>query len=119
MKKILMCIFLIGLFAFGCTSPPDWGPKQTTVKTEWMKSFDQAQSPVIYNFVGIGLPLPDKPLFRNQEEKGFMEIAMITGVPINHASGDRLATARHVNQLAGFIPDKSLKEGTLTIRDKL
>ena len=65
MKKILVfCVFLIGLLAFSCTSPPDKvNPAPTTSRGERIQVADlQVSTPVMYVQDITVLPVPDTPV---------------------------------------------------------
>ena len=127
MKNIFLCIFLIGLFAFGCTSPPDYGPKQLNSKIELTKAVDHFQIteavdhfqvPVIFAVYEMVLPAPDKPVIVMWTEQ-YGELTLKP--PALKIKSTRISSKAIDNyQLKTFyVADKSKDAGTLSIRDKL
>lgn len=123
-----MCIFLIGLFAFSCTSPPDYGPKQTYSKIEFAKAVDQLQAPVIFAFNGIALPAPDNPanvMLVQEIPASLTWIEKCVGL-IYDLLALKIKTSRisskaidNYQLLTFYVADKSKDGRTLSIRDKL
>jgi hypothetical protein len=61
MKKLLMIVFLIGLIAYSCSSPPD-SVKPTKAQTVFVQAADlQVSVPVMNAVDETALPAPDTP----------------------------------------------------------
>ena len=127
MKKLLICIFLIGLFAIGYSPPPDVGAKQIIAKTEFAQAVYQVQAPtinVVYSVDVTALPVPDTP----ERVNWMIEIPALAVLstnywePIEHSlySSNNILT-NGVSELSTrlYRPDKSLNRGQLAVRDKL
>ena len=124
---MLICIFLIGLFAIGY-SPPDVGAKQITVKTEFAQSVDQVQAPVmnvVYAVDVTVLPVPDTPA----KVYWMIEIPIFAVLSTNREltehslySSNNILITNETSELLSlyrYRPDKTLNLGQLANRDKL
>ena len=126
MKKLLICIFLIGLFAIGYSPPPDVGAKQIIAKTEFAQAVDQVQAPVmnvVYSVDVTALPVPDTP----ERVNWMIEIPALAVLSTNrelienemYSSNNILTLNETIELSTHYRPDRSLNNGQLAIRDKL
>jgi len=126
MKNFLILIFLIGLFAVGCSSPPSDNAKRTAQPTEYVQVVDQVQADVMNAVDETALPAPDTPApVKWLDENLLLAALSVIGVAYEFLarkipSSKTLSIIGNVYKLLNwFIPDKSKNGGTLQIRDKL
>ena len=125
--KNLVLIFLIGLFAFSCTSPPEKIVKTSQVKAEFVQVADfQVQAPVMNAVDELALPSPDTPAPKNWLDDNLLLAASgVLGIAYEFLVR-KIPTSRTLSILGiaykilnFFIPDKSKNGGNLQIRDRL
>jgi hypothetical protein len=125
---ILSFIFLIGLFAFSCTAPPD-RQQRSDQPTEFTQviSIDQVMQ-ADYQFIAnpVASPSPDTPATEQMATKNILSASADVNLIRFEALSFKKPPSINVslrdpdNQLLTFyIPDKSNKEGNINNRDKL
>jgi len=132
MKKILMCIFLIGIFAFGCSPPPDKVNPQNSAaelsrNTEFVQVADHhVQADVIYAVDNNALPDQNTPIPIKWVDENLWTTVSGVVLLVYEFLALKLPTSRSVSiignlykLLTWFVPDNSKKGGTFDIRDKL
>jgi len=125
MKRILMSIFLIGLFAVGwSTLPPD--PVKQSPQTGYVKAGDQVLADVIYAVDENVLPAPDTPAPIKWLDENLLTMASGILLLVYEFLVLKMPTSKSISILGNlyklltwFVPDKSNKGGQFSIRDKL
>jgi len=123
-KLVLSLIFLVGLFAYSCTAPPDT-VKRIDQPTEYAQviSVDQVMQ-ADFTFVAnpVVLPSPDTPVLTNW----MTETSKAVTISANSKSAHKMYSSNYisnVNKQPGsitfYIPDKSNQGGNFSNRDKL
>ena len=126
MKNFLILIFLLGLFAVGCSPPPDKAKPQSS-QTEFVQVTDQAINADVINAIDeTAMPSPDTPVpVKWLDENLLLAVSSVIGVAYEFLarkipSSKTLSIIGNLYKLLNwFIPDKSKNGGTLAIRDKL
>lgn len=122
---VLTILFLIGLFAISCSSPPD-NVKSAGTKTEFVQAADlQVHADVLYAVDETALPAPDTPATKWLDENTLSAVLGIVAV-VYEFLARKIPTSKTVSIIGNiykllnfFVPDKSKNGGTLQIRDKL
>ena len=118
----LLCVFLVGLFAIGCSSPPTSSLKPDTSTSLSVLSSGQAiQAPVIFAQDVVPAVPPDN----NPPDYLFTSIAGIL-VAVYELAVRLIPTTKSFSALAfiykilsAIVPDRAQNGGTFRIRDKL
>ena len=125
MKRILVFIFLIGLFAFGWSTPPPDNVSQSS-ETGFVKAADQVQADVIYAADETALPTPDTPAPVKWVDENLLTMASGILLLVYEFLALKMPTSKSISimgnlykLLTWFVPDKSNKGGQFSIRDKL
>jgi len=126
MKRfILAFIFLIGLFAISCSSPPDKTHQPASTQTEFVQTANQVQADLIYAVDETVVPTPDTPATKWLDENTLTAVFGIVAV-VYEFLARKIPTSKTVSIIGNlykllnwFVPDKSKNGGTLQIRDKL
>ena len=123
-KLVLSLIFLVGLFAYSCTAPPDT-VKRTDQPTEYAQiiSVDQVmQADFIFAANHVVLPSPDTPVLTNW----MTETSKAVTISANSWSGHKMYSSNYISNVnkksllsTYYIPDKSSRDGNFSNRDKL
>ena len=123
-KLVLSLIFLVGLFAYSCTAPPDT-VKRIDQPTEYAQviSVDQVmQAEFIFVANHVVLPSPDTPVLTNW----MTEISKAVTISANSKSAHKMYSTNYISNVnkhyllsTFYIPDKSSKDGNFSNRDKL
>ena len=124
MKKILLCIFLIGLFALGWSTPPPDLVKQGA-QTGFAKAGDQVQADVIYAVDETALPAPDTPAPKKWLDENLLQTISGVTLLLYEFLALKMPTSKSISILGNlyklltwFVPDKSNKGGKFSILDK-
>ncbi len=126
MKNLLMIVFLIGLFAVSCSSPPGI-PKTAINRTAFVQSANaQLQVPVLNAVDETALPAPDTPAPVNWVDENFWSTMSGMLLLVYEFLALKMPTSKSISILGNlyklltwFVPDKSNKGGQFSIRDKL
>lgn len=125
MKKLLMCIFLIGLFALGWSNPPPDHVKQNT-DAAIVTSMDQVEADVIYAVDETAVPAQDTPAPKKLVDENLLQTVSGVVLLVYEFLALKLPTSKSVSILGNlyklatwFVPDKSSKGGKFSIRNKL
>ncbi|HZK96697.1 MAG TPA: hypothetical protein VFC67_21035 [Prolixibacteraceae bacterium] len=125
MKRILMFIFLIGLFAIGWSTPPPGNVNQSA-ETVFVKAADQVQADVIYAADETALPTSDTPAPVKWVDENLLTMASGILLLVYEFLALKMPTSKSISILGNlyklltfFVPDKSNKGGQFSIRDKL
>jgi len=125
MKRILVFIFLIGLFAIGWSTPPPDNVSKSA-ETGFMKVADQVQVDVIYAADETVLPTPDTPAPVKWVDENLLTMASGILLLVYEFLALKMPTSKSISILGNlyklltwFVPDKSNKGGQFSIRDKL
>ena len=125
MKRILMFIFLLGLFAIGWSTPPS-GNVSKSVETEFVKAADQVQADVIYAADETALPTPDTPVPVKWVDENLLTMASGILLLVYEFLALKMPTSKSISILGNlyklltfFVPDKSKGGSQFSIRDKL
>jgi hypothetical protein len=125
MKRILICVFFIGLFALGWSTPPPDLVKQSA-QTEFVKAGKQVQADVIYAVDETAMPSQDTPAPIKWVDENFWTTATGVLLLIYEFLALKMPTSKSISILGNlyklltfFIPDKSKGGGQFSIRDKL
>jgi len=123
-KLVLSLIFLVGLFAYSCTAPPDT-MKRTDQPTEYAQiiSVDLVmQADFIFAANHVVLPSPDTPAL----SCWMTEISKAVTISANSKSAHKMYSTNYISNVnkhyllsTFYIPDKSSKDGNFSNRDKL
>ncbi len=122
MKRILMSIFLIGLFAMGWSTPPPdlvlQGPQ-----TGFVKASDQVQADLIYAVDETALPTPDTPAPIKWVDENLWQTLLGVLLLVYEFLALKMPTSKSISLLGNlyqlitrFVPDKSNKGGQFSIR---
>lgn len=124
MKKILMCILLIGVFAFGWSTPPPDHSKQST-NAVFVQSGNQVQTDVIYAQDETPVPSPDTPAPKKWVDENLWKTMSGVVLLVYEFLALKMPTSKSISVLGNmyklltwFVPDKSSKGGQFSIRDK-
>ena len=124
MKRILVFIFLIGLFAIGWSTPPPDLVKQSP-QTGYVKADDQVQADVIYAVDETALPTPDTPSPIKWLDENLLQTISGVILLIYEFLALKMPTSKSISILGNlyklltwFVPDKSNKGGKFSILDK-
>ncbi|HZK96670.1 MAG TPA: hypothetical protein VFC67_20900 [Prolixibacteraceae bacterium] len=123
-KLVLSLIFLVGLFAYSCTAPPDT-VKRIDQPTEYAQviSVDQVMQ-ADFTFVAnpVVLPSPDTPVLTNW----MTETSKAVTISANSKSAHKMYSSNYISNVnkhyllsTFYIPDKSSRDGNFSNRDKL
>ena len=119
-----MCIFLIGLFALGWSTPPPDHLKQNT-HAAFVKSGNQVQADVIYAVDETAVPAPDTPAPKKLVDGNLLQTVSGVVVLVYEFLALKLPTSKSVSILGNlyklatwFVPDKSKNGSQFSIRDK-
>lgn len=125
MKRILMCVFLIGLFALGWSIPPPDLVKQSA-QTEFVKAGNQVQTDVINAVDETVLPSQDIPAPVKWVDENLLTMASGILLLVYEFLALKMPTSKSISILGNlyklltfFVPDKSKGGGQFSIRDKL
>jgi len=132
MKKILMCIFLIGLFAYGFSPPldnvtPSNSDAVVTRCADFIQTADhQVQADLKVAAEQTSLPDPYTPIPVKWVDENLWTTVSGVILLVYEFLALKLPTSRSVSiignlykLLTWFVPDNSNKGGTFDIRDKL
>jgi len=120
---VLSLLFLIGLFAYSCTAPPDT-VKRIDQPTEYAQvvSVDQVMQADFIFVNHVVLPSPDTPAL----SCWMTEISKAVTISANSKSAHKMYSSnskynvnKHFLLSTFYIPDKSSKDGNFSNRDKL
>jgi hypothetical protein len=124
MKRILMSIFLIGLFAMGWSTPPPDLVKQSQ-QSGYVNAGDQVQADVIYAFDATVLPAPDTPAPIKWLDENLLQTISGVILLLYEFLALKMPTSKSISILANlyklstwFVPDKSNKGGKFSIINK-
>jgi hypothetical protein len=125
MKRILLFIFLIGLFAIGWSTPPPDNVSKSA-KTGFVMAADQVQADVIYAADETALPTSDTPAPLKWVDENLLTMASGILLLVYEFLALKMPTSKSISILGNlyklltwFVPDKSNKGGQFSIRDKL
>ncbi len=125
MKRILMSIFLIGLFVLGWSSPPPDLVKHSP-QSGYVKAGDQVQADVIYAVDETVLPSPDTPAPTKWLDENLLQTISGVILLLYEFLALKIPTSKSISVLGNlyklltwFVPDNSKKGGQFLIRDKL
>jgi len=124
MKRILISIFLIGLFAMGWSAPPPDLVKQSP-QTGYVNAGDQVQADVIYAVDETVLPAPDTPAPKKWLDENLLQTISGVTLLLYEFLVLKMPTSKSISILGNlyklltwFVPDKSNKGGKFSILDK-
>ena len=125
MKRILISIFLICLFALGWSFPPP-DPVKQSPQTGYVKAGDKLQADVIYAVDETVLPAPDTPAPVKWVDENLLTMASGILLLVYEFLALKMPTSKSISILGNlyklltwFVPDKSNKGGKFSIREKL
>ena len=122
-KLVLSLIFLVGLFAYSCTAPPDT-VKRIDQPTEYAQliSVDQVMQADFIFVNHVVLPYPDTPVL----SCWMTEISKAVAISVNSKSAHKMYSSNYISKVnkksllsTFYIPDKSSRDGNFSNRDKL
>ena len=125
MKNLLILVFLFGLFAVGCSSPPG-KMKSASPQTRFVQVADlQLQVPVISAVDETSLPAASTPAPVNWVDENFWSTVSGILLLVYEFLALKMPTSKSISILGNlyklltwFVPDKSNKGGQFSIRDK-
>jgi hypothetical protein len=119
----LLCIFLVGLFAIGCSSPPISKTVTSTSLSDQTAVQTAIQAPVIYAVDDVA---PAVPPASNSPDVNLLTAGAGILIAIYELVVRLVPTSKSISALAfiykilsAIVPDRSQKGGTFSIRDKL
>ena len=123
-KLVLSLVFMIGLFAYSCTAPPDKVslPDQPTEYAQVVCVDQVMQADFIFVANHVVLPSPDTPILTNWMTEITKAVTLSAESRSAHKmySSDYESNVNNNSLLSTFyIPDKSSKDGNFSNRDKL
>jgi hypothetical protein len=126
MKNLLILIFLFGLFAIGCSSPPG-KMKSARAQTRFVQVADlQSQVPVISAVDETSLPAASTPAPVNWVDENFWSTVSGILLLVYEFLALKMPISKSISILGNlyklltwFVPDKSSKGGRFSISDKL
>ncbi len=126
MKNFLILVFMLGLFAIGCSSPPDIVQPAST-QTEFIQVANMpVQATVMYTVDETVLPVPDTPEpVKWLDENLLLAVGSVITI-VYEFLARKIPTSKTLSLFGNltklinwFVPDKSKNGGEFAVRDKL